>query len=382
MSTTTDSLSDNLRMLADSARDYTARGYGDAVRAASLAHPAGCAPARWKEFAELGWLGLPLPEDMQGLGGSLQEICALVEPLGRALVLEPFVACAVGAAGLLERAARVQAAASLRGTWGVDLASGQMRIAAGVSSASTQAPVRALPAGAGTYVLQGAEPGVPGGAGADAFLLAATLDRESVGLFLVPHDAPGLRQQVKRWYDGRAAVDLQLQEVIGQPVWAGTSEELRALRAPVQQRQRVVAAAEAVGLMQGAFDATLDYVRMRRQFGRSIATNQVVQHRLVDLHVEITEARALAHATAALIDAQQDGAERLVAALGATVAATARHVWEEAVQLHGAIGMTQECPLAPFVHRLAVAANADGHADVHLEELAALVLDAPAMAEG
>ena len=79
--------------------------------------------------------------------------------------------------------------------------------------------MRALPAGAGTYVLQGAEPGVPGGAGADAFLLAATLDGGGVGLFLVPQAAPGLRQQVHRWYDGRAAVDLQLQEVVGQPVW-------------------------------------------------------------------------------------------------------------------------------------------------------------------
>jgi len=134
--------------------------------------------------------------------------------------------------------------------------------------------------------------------------------------------------------------------------------------------------------MQRAFDITLDYLKTRKQFGRVISANQVVQHRLVDLYVGIEEARSLTQAATAELDSAGahalTGQLRHCAAASVCVAQTARHVWEESVQLHGAIGMTQEYILGQYVKRLALAGNLYGGVEQHLERLAAASLDPPA----
>ncbi len=389
MQTMTDN---NQAMLADSVRDYVARGYASAQREASLAHPQGCDPARWREFAELGWLALPLPEADGGLGGGLVDICAVSEQMGRGLVLEPFVACAVLGAGLLA----VAADDAVRGHWLPRLAEGQARVASGGGdgygsgyggNAVDACGITASPARGGRHMLQGEVQGVAGGAGADAYLLAASVDAETGGVFLVPANAPGLKTTPQRWYDGQVAVDLRLREVEAMALRTGPAAEIRALLDDARQRAMLAHAAETVGLMQGAFDTTLEYLQTRKQFGRSITSNQVVQHRLVDLYVEIAEARALVQAAALVVDAGVGKADasaalrarhRHAAAARATVATTAHHVWESAVQLHGAIGMTQECPLAPYVKRLATACTVHGSAEQHFDALAALALDTAA----
>ena len=125
MSTTDTELHDNSQMLADSARVYMERGYGEAVRNASLAHPQGCVPRRWQEFAELGWLALPIPERDGGLGGSLAEICVVTQAMGQALVNEPYLACAVLGSRLLASVAPKE----VRRQWFPALADGSKRIA-------------------------------------------------------------------------------------------------------------------------------------------------------------------------------------------------------------------------------------------------------------
>lgn len=369
-------LEEEKQQLADSVRRYVERGYGDSMRSASERHPDGCDPQRWKEFADLGWLALPLSEGDGGLGGSLADTCWVAEELGRGCVVEPYVACAVAAALLLADTA----SPALRAHWLPGLADGSLRLAfapwePGFGFDPCIVNARAGKRAAG-FNIQGKKSMVPGGCGANAYLLSALLDDGmTAGLFLVDAHATGLRATPRMLYDGRRALDLHLQDTPSTALVAAApiAEFNRWLRR-AQDRAALVHCAETVGTMQRAFELTLDYLHTRVQFGRPIAANQAVQHRLVNLYVEIEEARALTRAAA---DAKSHpaSASRYSAAAKARVSQAAKLVWEESVQLHGAIGMTDECALAPFVKRLAMSITLYGSTDQHLERLAALSLD-------
>ncbi len=371
---------DNSAMLADSARAYMERGYGAKIRDASLAHAHGCAPQRWQEFAELGWLALPIAEEHGGLGGSVAEVCVVTQAMGQALVNEPYLACAVLGASLLADIG----SDAVREHWLPALIGGSKRIAfapweAGVDMDFRRVGTSAVQDGPG-WCLNGEKNIVPGGAGADAYLVAARLPGgDQMAVFLVPADAPGLQVTPLVLYDGQHAAHLRMDGMkAAQPLLQGPAAQVLARLESALHIAVVAHCAETVGSMQHAFDTTLEYLKTRKQFGRAIASNQVVQHRLVDLYVEIAEARALTLRTAAqLADPGTDTLHRrrLVAATRACVVQAARHVWEESVQLHGAIGMTDEYQVGRYVKRLALACSLFGGVEEQLEELAALALD-------
>lgn len=377
-------IDDTRQMLADSARSYVARTYDAKARAVSLAHAQGCSPQRWQDFADMGWLALPLAEQDGGLGGSLADICTVAEELGAGLVVEPFVACAVLGAGLLADLGDD----ALRQTWLPALAQGTRRIAFAAwepGNGFDPAAINTVAHRDGPrFRLDGEKALVLGGDGADAYLLAARLQGEdAVGIFLLGADTPGLSITPQALYDGQHTACLSMhQAVAGDVLLIASPEEVNARLEHTLHRARVAHGAETVGAMQRAFDITLEYLKTRKQFGRVISTNQVVQHRLVDLYVEIEEARAMTQAAAAELDA--GGAHpthahmRHCAAARVCVAKTARHVWEESVQLHGAIGMTQEYILGQYVKQLALAGNLYGGVEEHLERLAAATLGHPA----
>lgn len=347
-------------MLAESARRFAERGYGADVRAASLAHPEGCLPGVWAQLAELGWLALAVPEDLGGFGGRAADLCAVAEPLGMVGLNEPFAEAGVRAPALLaalpdsnDAVARLLAAAM----------AGELRlacIAAGAArdwTACEEAPIT------------GCSDIVPGGAGADAWLWARVESGE-VTLFALARDLPGLQAQTCTLVDGQRAVRLSAQSVtLPAPLWRGCTHAWGAAMARADALALLTHSAMGVGAMRRARTLTQDYLSTRRQFGQTVVRNQVVQHRLVDLMVEIEEADALVQATAERADAGIDDA-RWLAATGATLAAAARHVWQETVQLHGAIGITQECEAAPLVRRLALASVQHGTEAHHLARLA------------
>ncbi len=366
-------LDDNQQMLADSAIRYLERGYGDAQRNASAAHVDGCDPARWAEFAEFGWLALSVPEEDGGLGGSLADFCVLAEQLGRGLIVEPLVAGAALAGMLLADLP----ASALRGSWLANLASGTERLAFAPWEAQARhnpaaIATRAVPTDAG-WQLDGAKGLAPGAAGADAFILAARTGGGTLGLFLVEAQASGLQVDACALYDGRHAASLKLEGVTQASLLAeGSDEEILQLINHALDRAAIAHGAETVGTMAQALDITRDYLGTRKQFGKAIATNQVIQHRLVDLFVEIEEARSLVRAAALT------PTPRMAAACAAYISQAARHVWEEAIQLHGAIGMTEEYVIGGYVRRLALAASLYGDSHHHLERLAATSLGSPA----
>jgi alkylation response protein AidB-like acyl-CoA dehydrogenase len=370
------------QMLADSARRYVERGYGAAELQASIAHPAGCLPEKWKEFGDLGWLGITLPEADGGFGGTFFDVCIVSEELGRGVVNEPFVASGIAANMLLAELA----ADGVKEKWLPGLIEGSRRAvlaflptgnAYRISCADVQA--RAVE---GRFVLSGATSLALGLAGADVYVVLARIDDgPKMGLFLVDAGLTGLTVLPCALYDGQGAGRLRLENIPVVDALDVQDEPLMLERLDRYIDGAVIAhCAQTVGTMQRAFEITLEYLKTRQQFGRPISANQVVQHRLVDLFVEIEEARALSRAAAAVLDAchgEDDGTRRKYAAAAkACVAQTAKHCWKEAVQLHGAIGMTQEYVVGQYVKRLAAAANLFGTQEAQLETVADLTFDA------
>ena len=372
---------DNSQMLADSARAYMERGYGAKVRDASLAHVHGCSAERWQEFAELGWLALPIAQEHGGLGGSVAEICVIAQAMGHALVNEPYLACAVLGSTLLADIAPD----TVRQHWLPALCDGSKRVAFAPWEAGLDMDFRRIHTTAHKdacgWRLTGEKHLVVGGAGADAYLLAAQVPGSmELAVFLIAAASPGPQVNPLVLYDGQHAAQLRMEQAeAGEPLIHGPAEQVLRRLQPAMDIATVAHCAETVGAMQRAFDITLDYLKTRKQFGKAIASNQVVQHRLVDLHVEIAEARALTLRTAAHLSHTDRGdaalLRRQIAATRACVVQTARHVWEESVQLHGAIGMTDEYQVGRYVKRLALACTLFGGLEEQLEELAALALD-------
>jgi butyryl-CoA dehydrogenase len=382
---------DDQQMLADSAQRYLERGYGSAARAAATADAQGCPPARWAEFAELGWLALPIPAEAAGaagLGGSVADLCALAEPLGQALVVEPWLASAVLGAGLLADAAP----ADLARDWLPALAEGRRRVALAAFEPASRFDIGGVACIAsgqadGRFLLHGEKALAPGAAGADAWLLLACLPHadpskpRELGLFLVDSATPGARAKPGVLVDGQHAATIHLDGArVAAPLRRGPANQMLPMIERSLDRATLVQGAELVGAMAQALKITLAYLKTRRQFGRAIADNQVVQHRLVDLHVEIEEARAITRAAAVTFDSAGDDAarRRWCAAAKACVAQAALHVWEESVQLHGAIGMTEACEIGAYVKRLAVGTMLYGDLPFHLDRLADLSLPPPA----
>ena len=362
---------DMQQMLVDSARRWCERECTPAARAQVSDHVDGCPPERWIGLAQLGWLGLTLPQDVNGLGAGLHEQCLLLEQLGRGLLVEPFVASAALGATLFDRMAQSE----LRDDWLAALASGQRRVVWAAWEPDGDTRLRQADAVAaehgGVWMLSGAKGLMPGVGGASGWLVTAQLrgDPEQMGLFLLQAGADGVGVASARMYDGRHAGKLSFEGAAGMLLRRGPNREMLALLNGVLDQGRVAHCAETLGTAQAAFDITLNYVRARTQFGRALGANQVIQHRLVDLYVQIQEAWALC------LQAASDASSRNVAALCLCTGQVARLTWEESLQLHGAIGMTEEYALGEYVRRLALAADLYGNGPAHAEDLASLYLE-------
>ena len=361
------------RMLADTAARYVERSYGFDARTKALAEPDGFSRARWAELAGMGWLGIGLPEDCGGFGGAPEQ-AVLAEALGRALAVEPWLANAALAGPLLATAAsdaqRALAAAMVEGRTMLALAAFERQ---GRHDAFDVATV-ARRDGAG-WRLDGAKTLVLGGGSADLLLVLARTagaqrDAHGLSLFAVPAEAPGLRVAALPTYDGRQTADVTLAGVVVPPdALVGEADAAWPAVEAALDRATVMLCAECVGAMSLAWETTREYLKTRRQFGRAITDNQVIRHRLVDLYVATEQARAITEAAAERVDDEPAARRRAVSLAKAFVSSAGRRAGEDAVQLHGAIGMTDEYVVGHCYKRLAAAANVLGDEGWHLERL-------------
>ena len=355
-------------LLADSARRFLERESANAASGSSAAATSSEAE-RWRAMADMGWLGVGLPEDAGGSGGPV-ETMMLMEAFGRALDASGFLSSVVLAGRLVARLAQEDQRNDLLRP----LIAGSHRYAfaaaEGPRNALHEIATTATP-NTGGYVLRGREPVVLDACEADTLIVlartrGATEDREGLSLFRVPARASGLELRAYRTYDGRSAADLVLTDV-GVDDGARLGEEGAAWSAVewAVDHALVALCAEALGAMAGAHDLTLDYLKTRKQFGRAIGSFQVLQHRMVDVHVAMEESRSLVLAASIDLSRSQPVRRRTVAAAKIFVGRSAKLVAEECVQMHGGIGIADEYRIGHYFKRLLAIDTLFGDADHH-----------------
>ncbi len=368
-------------MLREAAARYVERELTFEARRAAAAGPDGFSRARWRAFADMGWLALGLPEACSGLG-TAADAAVVAHALGRGVAPEPWLAH-VGLAAPLLAALHDPAAEDAADRCGALL----QGLAAGerLPALATWEPqgrhdafdveTRATRDGEG-WRLDGTKTLVLGGGAADTLLVAARTDgptraRHGLAVFEVAPDAPGLERRALPTYDGRQAADLRLDGVrVGTAARLGGDADAWPAIERAIDHATALACVEAAGTMRAVLDTTRAYLQQRRQFGRPLASNQVLRHRLVDLYVDVEQARSIADAAVARLDDEPAVRRRAVSLAKAFVSPAARRCGEDSIQLHGAIGMTDEAEISHLARRLVGFANLLGDEAWHLERLA------------
>ena len=325
------------QLLADSVRRFLQKDYGFEARKQIVASPAGWSEKVWDTFAAMGLHALPLPTEYGGFGGGAVDLMGVMEAFGEALVVEPYLPSVMGAFAVSRGGSSELKSALLPG-----IAQGKTRIAFAASNRQ-----------------------VIGAPGAQKCVVSEKRGGD-LSLFVV--DAAALRAVPYPMLDETRAADLTL---VGAP-----GERLEGGQALVDETVDFATAlicAEAVGAMKYACDATLEYLKTRKQFGVPIGTFQALQHRMVDMVISAEQARSMACLACSKVDHASDPGERAraVSAAKIKIADSARHVSQEAIQLHGGMGMTQELKISHTFRRLTVIAQQFGDADHHLARFAA-----------
>jgi alkylation response protein AidB-like acyl-CoA dehydrogenase len=341
---------------------------------------AGWQPDIWRAFAqELGILGATLPEDVGGLGGGPVEVMVIAEALGYALVVEPYIDTVVVAGGLLQRAgsAREVLEQIAEGTAVVALAATEPTSGDHLVDVSTTAKRDGE-----SWVLTGDKILAVSAPIATHLLITARTagtqsDTDGISLFLTEFDAsalpPGLTMHGYRTVDDRRAADLRFDE-LRLPASALLGEAGQAWQSLAQARDEGAAAvaAEAVGCMRKVLSDTVEYCKQRHQFGQSIGSFQVLQHRMVDMYMEVEQAVAATYLAVLNLDSEPAVRARAVSAAKATVGRAARFVGQNAVQLHGGMGMTEELAIGHYFKRLTALQYEFGSTDHHVRRYAQL----------
>jgi alkylation response protein AidB-like acyl-CoA dehydrogenase len=365
-------LSHEQQLLRDGLTRFLAMRY-DLEKSRSAAKTGlGWQPDIWRAFAdELGILGAALPEDVGGIGGGPVEVMVIAEALGHALVIEPYVDTAVVAAGLLRRAGGDVATAVLE-----NIVAGRAIVALAAAEAESgdhwQHAATTAHRDGFDWVLDGAKIMAVGAPLATHLLVTA---RTAVGLslFCVDVGTSGIEVHGYRTVDDRRAADLVLTGV-RLPADALLGEEGQAWPSLEQARDEGAAAvcAEAVGGMRKVLADTVEYCKQRQQFGQPIGSFQVLQHRMVDMHMELEQSVAAVYLAVLNLEAEPASRARAVSAAKATIGRAARFVGQNAVQLHGGMGMTEELAIGHYFKRLTAVQYEFGSTDHHVARYAEL----------
>ena len=360
------SYSDEQRLLGESANN---------LLAARAQKPG--ATDLWKEMADMGWLALPLPEKDGGLGQGIVDVGIVTEAMGRHRVRSNYVASVVLAGGLVSALGNdAQRAALLPG-----LADGSLRVALahaeeGARYNLSHVTTTARQSGAG-YVLDGRKTAALGGDVADRFIVSARLsggarDASGIGLFVVDKGAKGATVDGHATVDGAGAARVTFD---GVAVGADALLSSDAFAAIQHAYDRATAAfcSELVGLMEAATAATIEYTKIRIQFGKPLAVNQTLRHRMADMSIACEEARSMALRAALHADDEDACARgRAIAGAWAKVSRSARFVAEQSIQLHGGMGVTNELEIGGYLKRVVALDAILGGPDLHLRRHVAL----------
>jgi alkylation response protein AidB-like acyl-CoA dehydrogenase len=361
-------------MLADAGARFIAERYSAERRRDLICSVQGFGREEWNGYSELGWLGIAVPAQYEGAGGSNQDLSVLMEVVGSGLLLEPILASSIVAAGLIELAGTPAQRdeflpAIVAGR--TILAFGYMEPQGGYCRFPTETVENCAD---GVCSLSGVKIAVTHASIADYLIVSARPHDNAVpvGLYLVPADTTGVSISCARGVDDRGIATVRLQEVV---VPASNrlaiGDALNVINV-VLDRATLCICAEAAGAMRVCNRLTVEYLKTRHQFGHPLSTFQALQHRLADMRIAEIEARAVIRTAAEALDVLAPNAPQLVSAAKIATDRAAKFVGEQAVQLHGGMGMSNDYAVGHYYKRLLSIGAQYGDAEWHLERLCSL----------
>ncbi len=346
-------------MLRDMVERFVQDRYDPATRPHHRIPTQGFNEANWGLLAELGLLALPFSEEDGGLAGSTVDQMVVGEALGRGVVAEPYLAEILYAGQLLARAGTP----AQKERWLADVMGGTAHLAVAHAEPRARYALDRVETRFADGKISGTKSFVMAGDATDAFIVSAQNGAGAVGLYLVKADAAGIARQDYRLVDGATAAELSFADTPAELMAGGIDallDVVDALRVPI--------AAEMMGLMTTLFDVTLDYVKVRQQFGTSIGSFQAIQHRMAEQYLAVEQSRSLLY-RAALIPGAAGEAARIGAK--AYLAEAGVKLGEEAIQLHGGMGITDELIVGHAYKRMLLLASLFGDPDTEISRYTA-----------
>lgn len=370
------SLSSEQQMMQDSVSRFVLNDYDFDTRRKILESAAGFSQKNWNLFAELGWLMVPFTEEDGGLGGSMVDLMLVMEEFGKGMVVEPFLATAVMAGGLIASVGNQEQ----KNDYLPRIMEGQLQMAFAYAEPQSRYNLNNVKCSAveknGQFIITGQKSVVLNGNHADTLIVAArtsgdTNDSNGISLFLVDTNHPSLKRQGYTNVDGHQAADIWFDDT---PTLGLLGEQDDAFPAidNIIDKATLAICAEAVGAMQIAHERTLEYAKTRKQFGRTIGSFQAIQHRLVNMFIEHQQAKSILLMATLKMDSNNGNDAKALSAAKSRIGKAANLVGREAIQIHGAIGMTDELDVGHIFKRLTTIQFLFGSADVHTKRFASL----------
>ena len=372
------SFTEEQNMLRDSITKFVQDEYAFSVREKLAKTDLGFSAKNWQTFAELGWLSIPFAEEQGGFGGDVVDSMVLMEEFGKGLVLEPFIATVLLFGGVLNRSGSSELMESLipsiiDGSLHGAIACFEKQSRFELTDVATSASEKS-----GSFTLSGEKTVVYNGTSADKIIVSARtsgnqFDDAGITLFLVDANAAGIEKSSYRMMDGQVVANVKLNDVIAEAVVGSVGEGISLLQQVINETL-VAVGGEAIGVMDKLHKTTVDYSKTREQFGVAIGSFQVLQHRMVDMFMACEQTRSLLYRAACSVAEGKDDATKDVLALKTMIGRAGKLVGDEAFQIHGGIGMTDELDVGHYVKRLMMINSFFGDADFSQQKFAELTL--------
>ena len=362
-------LSEEQNMLKDSVARFVQDEYDFESRRANAASELGFNPKNWQTFAELGWLSIPFDEAHGGFGGGATDVMAVMEEMGKGLVVEPFVATVLMFGGLLNKSAN----AALQDTYIEKIIDGSLQGAFAYLERQSRfelADVKTQAKRDGNdFVLKGEKTVVFNGAAANKVVVSARTsgeqcDEAGITLFLIDTDAAGVERTPYRLMDGQLVANIKLNDVrVAADHVLGDVDNGYPIMDAVVGEVIIALSAEAMGIMQKLNTTTIEYTKTRQQFGVAISSFQALQHRMVDMFMAGEQAKSILYRAVCAAESGADDLAKNIAALKVMIGRNGKLIGDEAIQLHGGMGLTDELDVGHYVKRLMMINTTFGDAD-------------------
>ena len=367
------SLSEEQQLLKDSITQFVDKDYQFDIRQKNVSSDLGYSSEFWKTFADLGWLGMPFSEEDGGYNGGPTDLMVIMESLGRGLVVEPYIPNVVLAGGLISRLGSSEQKSNLL----PKIISGENQMSVAFSEPQSRFNLSDVITSAkkdgDNYILDGYKSVVMNGPSSNFIIIVARtsgkqLEEKGLTLFLLDPSLEGVSLRNYSNVDGSKASEVTLESVtVSSSTMLGKEGEAYNSLEEVIDLATLAISAEAIGIMEKMNEITLEYTKTREQFGETLSSFQALQHRMVDTFMAYEQTKSLLLMCAAKLTDKTEDASKSVSALKYQVGIAAKHVGEEAVQLHGGMGVTDETNNGHYFKRLTTIRAIFGNTDYHLK---------------